>query len=87
MPVYMDWNWETMLPSMKKAQTHERFKPHGLDARRPGRRGGGGKVFPYLPIRYEYGGAMPILLRKIGEPFVVDMRAVETLPVVVNAVD
>lgn len=41
----------------------------------------------YRPIRYEYGGTMRILFRELDGPVVVDMRAVETLPVVVDSVD
>lgn len=54
----------------------------------PGGPAGEEKAGRYRPIRYAYSGAMMrVLLREFGEPVVVDMRAIETLPVVVDAVD
>lgn len=46
-----------------------------------------GKVSLYLYPLCGYGGAMPISLRELGKPVVFDMRAVETLPAVVDSVD
>lgn len=45
----------------------------------------GGKISPY-PL-CGYGGATPILLWELDGSVVVDMRAVETLPVVVDVID